>query len=165
MVVFSGNFAHAIDTKNRLAIPAKHRSKIDPERDGQCLVIVPGTPADRLWLYTERKFEELAARGDTGLIPDEDQLEFDQAYFPLAEYLEIDSQGRILVPEWMLAKAGLGRDIVICGVRDHLELRRRDVFEKEKELNWPRHRELQLKARGAYQELRRQTGPDGVGSH
>ena len=165
MIVFSGNYAHAIDAKNRLAIPAKHRSRMDPERDGKCLVVVPGQPADRLWLYTERHFEQLAARADSTLIPDDDQLRFDQAYFPLAEYLEIDAQGRILVPEWMVKRANLGHDVVICGVRDHLELRRRDTFEKELDLNWQQHRELQLKARSAYQDRRRQTGPDEAGSH
>lgn len=159
-MVFAGYFEHAIDAKNRLAIPAKIRGRLDPERDGKGFVIVPGQPADRLWLYTERRFEDLAAQADSALIPDDDQLRFEQVFFPLAEYLDLDNQGRILVPERMRKRARLDREVVICGVRDHLEIRRRDEFEKEIDESWEQYREYQLKARSAYRNLRRQPGED-----
>ncbi len=159
-VVFIGYFEHAIDAKNRLSIPSKFRSRLDPERDGTGFVIVPGRASNQLWLYTERHFEELAARADSALIPDDDQLKFEQVFFPLAEFLDLDSQGRILLPDKMLRWADLGREVVICGVRDHLEIRRRDEeFEKEFDKYWELCREYQLKARRAYQDSGRQTGP------
>jgi MraZ protein len=159
-MIFTGYYEHGIDAKNRLAIPAKFRSRIDPERDGVGFVIVPGQPSTRLWLYTERHFERLAARADSALIPDDDQLKFEQVFFPLAEYLELDTQGRILIPEKMLRRAGIGREVVICGVRDHLEIRQRDEFDNEIGEYWDRYRAYQLKARTAYQDSGRQTGPE-----
>ena len=60
-MVFIGHYEHAIDEKNRLAIPAKYRSQWDPERDGRGFVIVPGRPQGSLWLYTERSFEQMAS--------------------------------------------------------------------------------------------------------
>jgi len=150
-MVFTGYSQHAIDAKNRLAIPAKFRAKIARERDGKNWVIVCGQPPDRLWLYPDRYFEGLATRAVSALIPDEDLLRFDQMFFPAAETQELDSQGRIVVPDRMLRRTSLGREVVICGVRDHLEVRRVEGFEEELAEGWAKAQELQLKARGAYQ--------------
>lgn len=129
-MVFIGHYEHAIDEKNRLAIPSKFRNQWDPERDGRGFVIVPGRPAGSLWLYTERCFDEMANASRSALNPDARDLEFEQRYFPLAQSAELDTQGRILIPEKMLRKARLAREVVICGVRDHLEIRPREEFEK-----------------------------------
>jgi MraZ protein len=150
-MVFTGYCQHAIDAKNRLAIPAKFRAKVDPERDGKYWVIVYGQPPDRLWLYPDRYFEGLATRAVSALIPDRDLLRFDQMFFPAAETQELDSQGRIVVPERMVRRANLGREVVICGVRDHLEVRRHEGFEEELAEGWAKAQELQLKASEAYQ--------------
>ena len=160
-MIFTGHHEHAIDAKNRLAIPAKFRSRIDPERDGKGLYVVPGVPLSTLWIYTERYFEALVERRvSSSLIPDEDVLRFEQEYFPRAELLELDSQGRILIPDKMLKDARLERDVVICGVRDHLEIRRRDEFENEYAAGWDRYREYQLKARQAYNAFQRRVGEE-----
>lgn len=149
-MIFTGHYEHTIDSKHRLAIPRKYRSRLDPERDGAGFVIVPGRPPTSLWLYTERAFEELASYAKSTLIPDEDQLYFDKVFFPLAEYLDVDSQGRVLLPEKMLGRAGLGKEVVVCGVRDHIEIRPRDEFEKDMEVALNQFNEFQVRARDAY---------------
>ncbi|MCG8406063.1 MAG: hypothetical protein MI923_12775 [Phycisphaerales bacterium] len=159
-MIFTGFFEHSIDAKNRLAIPSKIRSRMNPKRDGKGFVMVPGQPANTLWLYTERHFEMLAERADSVLIPDDDQLQFEQIFFTLAEFLDVDAQGRILVPERMLARARLGREVVICGVRDHLEIRPRKDFENQIDEAWEQYREYQLRARKAYMDSTRQAGPE-----
>ena len=70
------------------------------------------------------------------------------------------SQGRIHIPERLVSGANLSREVVICGVRDHLEIRRRDDFDKGIDEAWDRYPEYQLKARKAYQDVRRQTGQE-----
>ena len=159
-MIFAGHHEHSIDAKHRLAIPAKFRSRLDPDRDGTGFYIVPGQPSTTLWLYTERHFERLSARPSSDLIPDENQLRFEQLFYPWAELVDLDGQGRILVPERMLRRAGLGRDVVICGVRDHLEIWPREQFEKEAGESWEHYREFQLRARGAYSQGGRQTGQE-----
>lgn len=159
-MIFTGYYEHTIDSKNRLAIPSKFRSRMDPEADGTAFVMVPGQPSSTLWLYTERHFDALAGRADSELIPDDDQLRFEQMYYMLAERLELDTQGRILVPERMLKRSGLVRDVVICGVRDHVEIRPREGFEDEVDAAWSRYREVQVRAREAYQSKRRQSGQE-----
>ena len=158
VMVFTGYSQHAVDSKNRLAIPAKFRAKVDPKSDGRGWVIVHGQPPDRLWLYPDRYFEQLATQAVSALIPDQDLLRFDQMFFPAAESQELDGQGRIVIPERMLRLAGLRREVVICGVRDHLEIRRPEGFEEELAEGGKKVQELQLKAREAYQRTGRQTG-------
>lgn len=157
---FVGFYEHAIDAKNRLAIPSKFRAHMTPEREGNGFVIVPGQPPDTLWLYPERSFARLADQVESALIPDQDQLQFEQVFFTMAEAVELDSQGRILIPERLLTRTGLPRDVVVCGVRDHLEIRSRDGFEARLEEDWKRFTEYQLKAQGAYRLARRQTGQE-----
>jgi MraZ protein len=164
-MVFTGYSQHAIDSKNRLAIPAKFRAKVDHKRDGKNWVIVFGQPPDRLWLYPDQYFESLAAKAVSALIPDQDLLRFDQMFFPAAETQELDTQGRIVIPDRMLRRADLGREVVICGVRDHLEVRRPEGFEEELARGWEKAQELQLKAKEAYERSGGNPAgkPDGPG--
>jgi len=149
-MIFTGHYEHTIDAKNRLAVPRKYRNRLDPEADGSALVLAPGRPMDRLWLYTEREFERLASRTKSTLIPSEDQLFFDQIFFPLAEYLDLDSQGRVLIPDKMLDMTKLPREVMVCGVRDHIEVRSREAFNAEMQSAIDKFSEYQLRAQASY---------------
>lgn len=157
-MLFTGTYEHTIDSKNRLSVPAQIRSQIDARRDGTAFYVVPGRPPNCLWLFTERMFESLADGLGSELLPDEDLLSFEQRYFSNAQRVEIDPQGRILLPERLLRQSSLGRDVVICGIRDHLEIRRRDEWERNADADWQSFPELQLKARRALERTRRQSG-------
>ena len=148
-MIFTGYYEHTIDKKNRLAIPSKFRSRMDAELDGKGFYVVPGQPGNTLWLYTERHFEALAERAESALSPDPDQLQRDKVLFTLAAYQEIDTQGRILIPERMRIQAGLGREVVICGVRDHAEIMSRKGFEESIDDDWRRFPEYQARVRDA----------------
>ena len=149
-MVFTGYYEHSIDEKNRLAIPAKFRGRMDRERDGAGFFIAPGQPESTLWLYTERQFEEIATdQRKSSFTPREEILRWEQLFFTLAEYIEPDTQGRIVIPPRMLARAGLGREVVICGVRDHLEIRRKDEFEKGLDESWTKYHECLSRVREA----------------
>ncbi len=146
MIFFNGAHDHTIDAKNRLAIPSEFRDRIDPTRDGKKFYIVPGSPRTRLWIYTQIYFETVASGLGSDLIRDSNLLAYEQKTFPRVADAEPDSQGRIIIPEWMLRKTGLGREVVVCGVRDHMEVRRRDEWEKELEEEWGVDPELAFRA-------------------
>lgn len=155
-MIFNGAYEHTIDAKNRLAIPAPFREKIDPERDGRKLYIVPGTPPNTLWIYAEKYFESITAQFGSGLIRDANLVAYEQQAFPLIADVEPDGQGRIVMPDWMLRAAGIGRDVMVCGVRDHMEIRRRDEWEKSLSAgNWTSFADLTHKAREALLEEER----------
>jgi DNA-binding transcriptional regulator/RsmH inhibitor MraZ len=91
------------------------------------------------------------------LIPDRDQLAFDRAVFPLAVLVELDAAGRVVLPAKDLQRAAVGREVTICGVRDHIEIVNRDEFERRLEETWKNFDEIQQQARAALM-TRRQSG-------
>ena len=126
-MLFTGHSDHAIDAKLRLAIPAKYRNQLDPEKHGAAWYCIPD--AGVLRLFTERTFEELAARMNSTLFPDQDQAELEASFFSLAERLEMDGQGRIPLPKRHLELAALtATEVVIIGARNRLEVRDRAVW-------------------------------------
>ncbi|MCH8053349.1 MAG: division/cell wall cluster transcriptional repressor MraZ, partial [Planctomycetes bacterium] len=71
--------------------------------------------------------------------------------------LEMDKQGRILLPERMLKRADIGTELMLTGAGGHLDLWNRAVYEEFVESNWSRWAEVQKKARLAS----RKKAPDG----
>lgn len=128
-MLFTGHSEHTIDSKLRLAIPAKYRSQLDRDRDGSAWYCVPW-PGGVLRLYTERTFEDLAQRGEGSLTPNEDEADLEAQLFGFAERLEMDAQGRISLPRTHLELTELfrgdaGTEVVIVGARNRLEVRER----------------------------------------
>jgi MraZ protein len=128
-VLFTGHSEHTIDAKLRLAIPAKHRNSLTPERDGAAWFCVPW-PGGVLRLYTERMFEDLADQAPQSLMPGEEEADLESRFFGFAERLEMDAQGRVAIPKLHLELAGLtSTDVVIVGARNRLEVRDRAAWQ------------------------------------
>lgn len=126
-MIFTGHYEHAIDDKGRLAIPAEFRSRWDTARDGAAWQAVPWV-GGIVRLYTERAFQDRANLGDGTLLPDEDEAEVQATLFGLSKRIEPDSAGRIRIPDDMLSMVGLGRNVVLVGAGDRLEVRDRDAW-------------------------------------
>jgi len=149
-LVLYGEYELTIDDKNRMLIPSEIRKALDAERDGEAFFLVFGTNR-RPWLYPERQYERQVAQIQQDLAPTDDVLAFDQMLFALASRLEWDKQGRVLIPEKTLRRAGLNREVTLIGVRDHLELWNRDEWEVQREALLARSSEIALRAKQARQ--------------
>jgi MraZ protein len=126
-LLFTGTYEHAIDAKQRLAIPADVRDRLVPDTDGRAFyAVVQEGPT--LCLYTERGFEKRAEQLDQSDLPPEQVLEYERIFFALARRVELDKQGRIRLPEQLLKMTDLDRDVVLIGVKDHLELHDRSSY-------------------------------------
>jgi len=158
-MLFTWSYEHTIDAKNRLAMPAQVRNDLDPDEDGTRFYVVPGLRVGTLAIYPEKRFRKLGEARPAEPIPDEDELTYDQISFSMASPpLEPDKQGRILLPERTLRLAGIGKQVVVIGVRDHLELWNKKDYEQFVSENWARYSEIQLRARRAM----RQNVPEGA---
>lgn len=124
-----------------MAMPSEIRGRLNPEVDGEAFYLTLGANL-KLRLYPEKVFEKLSARIDQGLVAEDAVQEFEQLLFPLARRLDFDSAGRIRIPDKMLERAGLGRKVVLIGVRDHLQLRDRDDWEREVESRLEKQSEI-----------------------
>jgi len=119
----------AMDEKNRILIPSEYRKRIVPERDGELLYLTSGTVNGKPWLYTEKYYEYRSEQEPLDLMPGDDRNSYEQMSYSLATPIEIDKQGRILIPEKTLRRLGLGKELTMCGVRDHLELWNRSEWD------------------------------------
>jgi len=153
-MLFTGNHDHVIDEKNRLSLPASMRNALDPERDGKGFYVVPGGEGHSLSLYTERKFLHMAEQFQSEPFADPDLHRFEQVFFGFAERVDMDASGRIGIPPGHLQMAGLGREVTVAGVRDHIEIWSRDEFARLKQEGWRNYTEVQRKAREAAQKER-----------
>lgn len=114
--MFLGRYAHNLDAKGRLAIPARFR---DALADG--VVLTRGI--DRcLALYPMAAWRPLAEKVAALPLTDADARNFRRLVFAEAADLELDAQGRILIPPDLRRYAGLEREALVVGVDTSIEI-------------------------------------------
>ena len=131
--MFLGEYEHNLDQKQRLAIPAEIRDSMSKELHGEAFVAAPGANG-ALWLWPEKKFEEQADRLESGLVTQEEVVRFNRDLFPRSARVPFDSAGRVRIPDRLLNDFGLSGQVVILGVRDHLELATTEERNRERQL-------------------------------
>jgi MraZ protein len=127
-MLLTGTFVRAIDDKLRLAIPKRLRDALGngPE---QPLYVTPGTDRS-LAVYTEETLGRLAERLAAASPAGAEVRAFSRLFYAQAQPAELDSQGRIRIPAELAALAGLGREAILLGVQDHLEIWDRGRWEE-----------------------------------
>ena len=109
----TGTYEHSIDAKGRLFIPAKLREELGVTfylamGVDECLAIYP----QETWNRFTEKFASLPMSQSAAMRP----------LFANASKCELDSQGRIVIPQTLRKSAGLEKDAVIIGVNDRAEI-------------------------------------------
>ena len=114
--MFMSEYNHTIDTKGRLIIPAKFREKLGEEfvvskgMDG-CLFVY----ANDDWNAFEQKLTSLP-------LINKEARQFARFFLAGAAEVELDKQGRILLPANLREFAGLDKDVVLVGVGSRVEI-------------------------------------------
>jgi MraZ protein len=117
-MLLTGTYPRTLDDKKRVTLPKRVREELgEPER----LYVTPG-PDQCLWLYTQASLEALAEKLDQSPATDAESRVFRRLYFAQAEAADLDRAGRILISDRLIQFASLEREVVLIGVRDHLEL-------------------------------------------
>ena len=111
MRFFTGQYDRTVDVKNRIQLPSQLRRAIDPEHDGAGLYVVLGESRGTLAIYTERGFEELAEGIRTEFMSGPEARRFELQFYALASYVDMDKQGRLVLPERLRGKARLGEEL------------------------------------------------------
>jgi MraZ protein len=120
-LVLYGEFGINVDLKGRLHIPSEVRKAIDVERDGDKFFIVVGENR-HMWLYPDRVYENMVAKLTSKMAPGREVLKFDMLNFALARKVEPDKQNRLSLPPETVRRTGLGKEVTLVGMRDHLEV-------------------------------------------
>jgi MraZ protein len=118
-MLLTGSYTRTLDEKKRVALPKRFREQLTQQ--SPTLFLTPG-PDRCLWLYTQAGLEQLAERLDQTPATDAEARVFRRLYFAQTEPVDVDGSGRILMPERLLDFAGLQREVMLVGVRDHVEV-------------------------------------------
>ncbi len=124
--MFLGEYEHTIDAKGRLAVPAKFRAQMD-----RGAVISKGM-GTCLSVYTMERWDEKSADLASGKTSDE-LRDFERRIYPSASEVELDSQGRMVIPAKLRNYAGLASEVTVAGVRDHFEIWDRTAWQTYQE--------------------------------
>lgn len=114
--MFIGEYQHSIDPKKRLAVPSKFRSELKNK-----LVVTRGLDKC-LFVYPMKVWEELAGKLGTLPVGESATRSFIRLMLAGAVDVEADKQGRILIPDFLKAYAGLKRNVIVAGVYNRLEI-------------------------------------------
>ena len=126
-----GEYIHTIDEKNRVSMPAKFRKEL-----GKKIIITPGL-GQCLFIFTNKEWEKVSKKlsdsdADLSFLKS-DQRNFNRYMFGRAAEIEIDSIGRILIPDFLKDRIGLKNSAAIVGVKDRVEVWNEKRWSEEKE--------------------------------
>lgn len=120
--MFTGEYHHAIDDKNRLAIPAQIRDKIDTDKEGKGFFISRGLD-ECLFMYTPNEWHNFESRILKLSETNAKARTFQRLFFSKAQEIpDYDPQGRIVVPQYLKDIARLRKNVVIVGVSNRIEI-------------------------------------------
>ncbi|MBE3593628.1 MAG: division/cell wall cluster transcriptional repressor MraZ [Candidatus Carbobacillus altaicus] len=128
--MFLGEYEHTLDEKGRLTIPAKFRTPL-----GDRFVMTRGLEQS-LVLYPLDEWEQLAEKLKALPFTRADARAFTRFFFSGAQEMELDRQGRVLIPPNLRTFAGIERSCVVIGVMNRVEVwetERWKAYMKEKD--------------------------------
>lgn len=125
--MFIGEYNHNLDNKGRLAIPAKFR------RELQKGAVVTRGLDNCLFLYTQSEWKKLVEKLSALPISQSDSRAFARLMLAGAMDVKLDSQGRIILPEYLRKFATLKKKIIIAGLYNRLEIWEESLWEKYKQ--------------------------------
>lgn len=114
--MFIGEYSHNLDEKGRLSIPAKFR------RDLSAGVVVTRGLDHCLWLYPAAEWEGVAKKLAQLPISQANSRAFARLMLAGAWDAQLDSQGRVIIPEYLRAFATFDKKIIVAGLYNRLEL-------------------------------------------
>ena len=120
--MFIGEYSHTIDDKGRLSVPAKFRRQLAGG------VVVTRGLDHCLFLYTQADWEVMANKIAALPITQKKSRAFARLMLAGAWDAELDSQGRVMLPEYLRQYAGLGKHATVAGLHNRIEIWNEDAW-------------------------------------
>ena len=122
-----GEYIHTIDDKNRTSLPSKFRKEV-----GKKVVVTRGLD-NCLFLYPLKEWTKISEKLSTLGMGQADTRGFGRFMFSGAGEVEIDSSGRMLIPDFLKEFAHLSDTVVFAGVHDRVELWNKEAWHAYKQ--------------------------------
>ena len=114
--MFTGEYRHGVDEKGRLAVPARFRLEL------QAGAFVSKWTDLCLAIFPKDAWDDVATKVGSLHLSDADGRAFQRYLFASAFEVELDRQGRLVIPSGLRGFAGLVGEVAVIGSRDHVEL-------------------------------------------
>ena len=124
MAELLGTHSYQLDPKGRVSLPARFREAfadgvwLTIGQDG-CLYVFPRAE----W---RRRSEEVASSP----LSDADGRAYSRLFFGSSDEAKLDGQGRVTIPQRLREAVGIGKEVVVLGVRDRMEIWDRESYER-----------------------------------
>lgn len=122
--MFIGEYHHALDSKNRMIVPSKLREGFNGK-----FVITKGLDGC-LYAYPMEEWKVLEGKMKTLPLTNKDARAFVRFFFSGACEVELDKQGRGLIPQNLKEYAEIEKEIVSIGVLSRVEIWSREKWEE-----------------------------------
>lgn len=124
--MFTGEYAHNVDSKNRIFVPARFREEL-----GESFIVARDIRGERLKAFSLEGWQEYIAP----IMNQERKLSEKAIRYLHRNALQVspDSQGRILLTKDLLSYAGIVKDAVIVGCSSYVEIWSAENYEREVE--------------------------------
>lgn len=114
--MYMGEYNHTIDTKGRVIVPSKFREVL-----GEDFVITKGLDKC-LFAYDNNEFKIFEEQLKGLTITKKDARQFVRFFLAGAASVEVDKQGRVLVPSNLREYANIEKEVVLVGVGSRIEI-------------------------------------------
>lgn len=150
-MAFTDAYERTLDAKNRTQIPADFRNVLDPAIHGETFYLCPGELPNTLSLLPEKYFDEQAELLRTDLLDGDDAESYEVLFYSLSKRLDMDKQGRVVLPDRQLAMVDIGKEITFVGVNKRVDVwsteEYRAFVKEEFAANWRRLKQFARKAK------------------
>lgn len=125
--MFQGHASLNIDDKGRIIIPSKFRKHISSEANN--LLYVTLGRDNCLWLYPSDQWTKLVKQIEKINAFTHDEIAMRRQMLFYTEECSIDSQHRILIPQKLLDKVEIGKEVLLIGQLERIELWNEEQFQ------------------------------------
>lgn len=122
--MFFGYFEHNLDDKGRLVIPSKMR-----EEAGSVVYIMKGYDG-ALSIFKASAFKKMVEEAEDIPFTKRNTRKYLRIQFGSTCEMEVDKQGRVQIPNQLLTKYNISKEVIILGVGDHIEVWNRETYFK-----------------------------------
>jgi MraZ protein len=111
-----GEYLHTIDPKKRLSLPSKFRKEL-----GEVVIVTRGLD-HCLFVFSLSSWQKLVSKFSELSIGSSETRGFNRFMLSGASEVDVDSAGRVLIPDFLKDFAGLKTKVVLAGVSDRVEI-------------------------------------------
>lgn len=111
-----GEYIHTLDEKKRVSLPVKFRKEM-----GRKIIVTTGLD-NCLWIFTFLQWKKISEKLSNFSMLQADNRSFNRYMFGSATEVEVDTIGRILLPDFLVDRANLKNKVAVVGVQDRVEI-------------------------------------------